>query len=152
MDIKIPDNVKEVIGKRGIKEADIEAVVKEAESSNKKLVKNGRNLAKKKIGDVLVYVDYDIDKGVLSKHAKVNSAYTHRIALQHIVNADGPSGWTCAHCNEAAAFGHVQMEYMTVKRNGPAVVCAKCGDSWAEEYLATKTLAAVEGLFEKKRA
>jgi hypothetical protein len=67
MDIKIPDNVKEVIGKRGIKEADIEAVVKEAESSNKKLVKNGRNLAKKKIGDVLVYVDYDIDKGVLSK-------------------------------------------------------------------------------------
>jgi hypothetical protein len=44
------------------------------------------------------------------------------------------------------------MEYMTVKRNGPALIDAATGDAWVEEYLAVKTLAAAEGLFEKKRA
>jgi hypothetical protein len=152
MDIKIPDPVKEVLGKRGIKEADVETVVKEAESSNKKLVANERNLAKKRIGDVMIYVDYATEKGVISKHVTVNTAYSHRMALGNLVNVDGPTVWTCAHCKELASYGHVQMEYMTVKRNGPAVVCAKCNDSWIEEYLATKTIAAAEGLFEKKRA
>ncbi|OPX64604.1 MAG: hypothetical protein A4E30_00505 [Methanomassiliicoccales archaeon PtaB.Bin215] len=50
------------------------------------------------------------------------------------------------------AQGHVEMEYMTVKRNGPALIDPATGDAWVEEYLAIKTLAAAEGLFEKKRA
>lgn len=60
--------------------------------------------------------------------------------------------WVCQHCKEEAQMGTVNMTYMGVTRSGPAIVCAKCGDAWVEEYLATKTIAAAEGLFEKKRA
>jgi hypothetical protein len=153
MDVKIPDQVKEVLGKRGIKEADIEDVVKTAESSNKKLVVKGtsKNIAKKVIGNATIYAVYETD-GLLKKHATLESAYSHRMSLGGIVNATDPTNYVCANCNQPAMYGHVEMEYMTVKRNGPAVVCTKCKDSWVEEFLATKTLAAAEGLFEKKRA
>ncbi len=152
MDVKIPNEVMEVIGKRGIKEADVKDVVMTAESAKKKLKSNGRNLAKKKIGDVTVYVDYELEKGILKEHANVKSAYSHRMSLGDIVNATDKTNWICVHCGEPAMAGHVAMTYMQVTRNGPAVVCQKCKDSWVEEYLATKTLAAAEGLFEKKRA
>jgi hypothetical protein len=153
MDVKIPDQVKEVLGKRGIKEADVEDVVKTAESTSKKLVVKGttKSIAKKRIGNVTVYAVYDID-GLLKKHADLESAYSHRMSLGKIVNSTDPTNYVCVSCNAPATYGHVEMEYMTVKRNGPAVVCTKCGDSWVEEFLATKTLAAAEGLFEKKRA
>ena len=152
MEIKIPNEVMELIGKRGIKKDDVKDVIETAESSNKKIVMGNRNLAKKIIGQAIVYVDYELDKGLLKKHATVKSAYSHRLMLGEIVNATDKSDWVCAHCNEPALYGHVAMTYMQVTRNGPAVVCPKCKDSWVEEYLATKTLAAVEGLFEKKRA
>jgi hypothetical protein len=153
MDIKIPDNVKEVLGKRGIKEADVDDVIKTAESSKKKLLVKGTSkfIAKKRIGDVTIYAVYETD-GMLTKHATLESAYSHRMKLGGIVNATNPSNYLCVHCNEPAMYGHTEMEYLTVKRNGPAVVCTKCMDSWVEEYLATLTLAAAEGLFEKKRA
>lgn len=152
MEITIPNEVMELIAKRGIKEADVKDVIETAESSNKKIVANGRNIAKKRIGEATIYVDYDLEKGLIRKHATVKSAYSHRLALGKIVNATDKSDWVCAHCNAPAMYGHVEMTYMQVTRNGPAVVCPKCNDSWVEEYLATKTLAAVEGLFEKKRA
>jgi hypothetical protein len=153
MDVKIPDQVKEVLGKRGIKEADVDDVIKTAESSNKKLLVKGtaKIIAKKRIGDVTIYAVYETD-GLLKKHATLDTAYSHRMKLGGIVNATDPTNYVCASCNEPAMYGHVEMEYMTVKRNGPAVVCTKCKDSWVEEYLATMTLAAAEGLFEKKRA
>lgn len=82
MDIKIPDNVKEVLGKRGIKEADVQDVIKTAESTGRKLTEKGgnRNLAKKRIGEVTVYADYTISGGV----ATVNSAYSHRMTLGEV--------------------------------------------------------------------
>ena len=56
------------------------------------------------------------------------------------------------HHNEKAIQGSANMTYMGVTRTGPAIVCPKCGDVWLEEYLATMTIAAAEGLFEKKKA
>ncbi len=148
MEAKFSSNVKELLGKRGLKEADVADVVKTAEASGRKLTKNGKNLAKKRIGEVTVYALYD-------QSGNVETAYSHRMQLGDIVKTtDQPemSEWTCKHCNEQAQQGTANMTYMSVTRSGPAIVCPRCGDSWVEEYLATKTLAAAEGLFEKKRA
>jgi len=153
MDAKMSDAVKETVGKRGLKEADVQEVINNAESTKKKAVnKSGRILAKKVINNVTIYADYNIEKGILKSDANLNSAYSHRMALGKVVNATEASDWTCAHCNEPAKLGTVEMSYIGVFRNGPAVVCTKCGDSWVEEYLATKTIAVAEGLFEKKKA
>jgi hypothetical protein len=154
MDIKATDQVKETIGKRGLKIDDVMDVVKTAEGANKKVVDkaSGRVIAKKVINNVTVYADYNVEKGILKSHANVNSAYSHRMTLGKIVNATEPPAWTCAHCNAQAFSGTAEMTYMGVTRNGPAIVCPKCNDVWVEEYLATKTLAAAEGLFEKKKA
>jgi hypothetical protein len=154
MDIKASDQVKETIAKRGLKVDDVMDVIKTAEGGNKKIVdKNtGKIIAKKVINNVTVYADYNVEKGILKSHANVGSAYSHRMSLGKIVNATEPCNWMCAHCNAPAFLGTAEMTYMAVSRNGPAVVCPKCGDVWVEEYLATKTLAAAEGLFEKKKA
>jgi hypothetical protein len=154
MDVKFSDSVKETLGKRGLKTSDIEEVIKAAEGENKKAVNKatGRAIAKKTLNNVTVYADYNVEKGILKSHANVNSGYSHRMVLGKIVNATGESEWTCAKDNSPCMQGTAEMTYMGVSRNGPAIVCTKCGDAWAEEYLATKTLAAAEGLFEKKKA
>jgi len=154
MDIKASDQVKETVAKRGLKVDDVMDVIKTAEGSNKKVMDKatGKIIAKKVINNVTVYADYNVEKGILKSHANVNSAYSHRMALGKIVNATEPSAYMCVHCNAQAFQGTAEMSYMAVSRNGPAIVCPKCGDVWVEEYLATKTLAAAEGLFEKKKA
>jgi DNA-directed RNA polymerase subunit RPC12/RpoP len=154
MDFKATDQVKETIGKRGLKVDDVMDVVKTAEQDNKKIIdkSTGKIIAKKVINNVTVYADYNIEKGILKSHANVNSAYSHRMTLGKIVNASEPAPYTCAHCNAQTSYGTAEMSYIGVSRNGPAVVCPKCGDVWVEEYLATKTIAAAEGLFEKKKA
>lgn len=150
MDVKIPDQVKELLGKRGIKEADVRDIINTAESTGKKLInKDGQTiLGKKMIGDTTMYAQYTIEGGV----ANLQTAYSHRLVLGNVVNEDGESDWRCDNCREAAVLGHVEMTYMEVTRNGPAIVCPRCKDAFAEEYLAVGTMAAVEGLFEKKRA
>jgi hypothetical protein len=46
----------------------------------------------------------------------------------------------------------IQMEYLNVVRSGPGLTTPDGATMMVEEYLATKTLAAAEGLFEKKKA
>ena len=151
MEVKT-EAIKEVLGKRGIKEADVEDVVKTAESSNVKFKKGNDNLGKKRIGDVTIYALYDMESGILKKTATVKTAYSHRMVLGDVQSVGDKSEWICAHCNEAVHQGQVNITYMTVNRSGPALVCPKCKTVMVEEYLAIKTLAAAEGLFEKKRA
>ncbi|NLI73664.1 MAG: hypothetical protein GX369_02665 [Euryarchaeota archaeon] len=148
MDAKFSDNVKEIMGKRGLKEADIVDVINTAESSNRKLVKNGINLAKKRIGEVTMYALYNDD-------GEVQSTYSHRMVLgDPIKTTDEPdlTEWVCKECNETAEVGSADMTYLGVTRTGPAVICPKCNDVWIEEYLAVQTIAAAEGLFEQKKA
>ncbi len=148
MDAKFSANAKDLMGKRGLKEADVADVVKTAVTTNRKITDGKNNIAKKRIGEVTVYAFYDND-------GNVESAYSHRMVLgEPVKTTDTPevTAWECTHCKEKAISGTVNMTYMGVTRSGPAIVCQKCGDSWVEEYLATKTIAAAEGLFEKKKA
>jgi hypothetical protein len=146
--VTIPADVKELIAKRGLKESDVLDVVNTAAQTNVYIKKGNMGLAKKVIGGLTVYVMSD-----LSGHgtAVVKSAYAHKMKLGKIVNVMNETEWK-THGGKAVAQGHVEIEYMTVKRNGPALVDPSTGDAWVEEYLAVKTLAAAEGLFEKKRA
>jgi hypothetical protein len=148
MQVTIPGNVKELVAKRGLKESDIIDVVNTAEKEKKYLKKGNDALAKKKIGNVMVYVMCDLSgKGT----AVVKTAYSHKMNLGKIVNLMTDSEWKTAD-GKAVSDGHIEVEYMTVKRNAPALVVPATGDSFIEEYLAVKTIAAAEGLFEKKRA
>jgi hypothetical protein len=148
MDAKFNANAKDLLGKRGLKEADVADVVKSATDSKRRISNGKECIAKKRIGEVTVYAVYDAI-------GEVKSAYSHRMVLgepQKTTDDPEKSEWKCVHCNEQAIQGTVTMTYMGITRSGPAVVCPKCGDSWVEEYLATKTIAAAEGLFEKKKA
>ena len=148
MDAKFSAEAKDLMGKRGLKEADVADVVKTAETSNRKVTNGKATLAKKRIGEVTVYAKYDASGNVCS-------AYSHRMVLgEPVKTTETPevTNWECLHCKEKAIAGTVNMTYMGITRSGPAIVCPKCGDSWVEEYLATKTIAAAEGLFEKKKA
>lgn len=146
--VTIPADVKELIAKRGLKESDVIDVVNTACQTGKYIKKGNEGLAKKTIGGLTVYVVSDLStKGT----AVVKTAYAHKMKLGKVVNVMTETEWK-THDGKPVAQGHVEMEYMTVKRNGPALVDPSTGDAWVEEYLAIKTLAAAEGLFEKKRA
>jgi hypothetical protein len=144
--------IKEMLGKRGIREADVEDVIKTAESSGMKFKKGIDYLGKKRVGDTTVYALYDTESGILRKSASVKTAYSHRMILGDVQFIGERTDWVCAHCNEAVHQGQVSITYMGVERSSPALVCPKCKTAMAEEYLAVKTLAAVEALFEKWRA
>jgi len=146
------DAVKELIGKRGLKVADVEDVVKTAESSGKKFTKKGTNLnlASKKIGDVTVYALYELESGILKKKAVVKTAYSHRVKLNKVDQTGPESDWMMG--NDPVHTATLNLEYMTVVRSGPGLASKDGSVMMVEEYLATRTLAAAEGLFEKKRA
>lgn len=146
--VTIPANVKELIAKRGLKESDVIDVVNTAAQTGKYIKKGNDGLAKKTIGGLTVYVVSDLSG---SGTAVVKTAYAHKMTLGKVVNVMAETDWK-THAGKPIAQGHVDMEYMTVKRTGPALVDPATGDAWVEEYLAVKTLAAAEGLFEKKRA
>ncbi len=98
------------------------------------------------------YALYDMQSGILKKSATVKTAYSHRMELGDVQSIGDRTDWVCAHCNEAVHQGQVDVTYLTVSRSAPALVCPKCKVTMVEEYLAVKTMAAAEGLFEKKRA
>lgn len=152
MEVKMSDAVKEMIGKRGIKAENVEEVVKNAESSGKKFTKKGtnHNLAMKMVGDITMYVAYDLESGILKKTAVVTTAYSHRVKLLKNQSMGAVTEWVMG--NMPVHTATVELEYMTVHRSGPGLSSADGSLIMVEEYLATKTLAAAEGLFEKKRA
>jgi len=152
MEIKMSDAVKEVMGKRGIKQADVEDVVKTAVSSGKMFFLKGENrhLACKKVGDLTVYADFELESGILKKTATVKSAYAHRIKLNKVDSFGEVTNWMMGTTPVHQAT--IQMEYLNVVRSGPGLTTPDGATMMVEEYLATKTLAAAEGLFEKKKA
>lgn len=148
MEVIMSDAVKELIGKRGLKVADVEEVVK----NGKAIQKKGTNhyIAAKMVGDVTAYAEYDLESGILKKKANVTAAYSHRIKLVKVDKLDEVSDYVMG--STPVHNATLQMEYMTVVRSGPGLATADGSVMMVEEYLATKTLAAAEGLFEKKRA
>lgn len=148
MEYVISDAVKEVLAKRGLKEADIKATIEYAESSKDKITDGKRFLAKKVFGDLTVYADYCLEGG----KAVVNAGYAHRMKILDIVLDTGDSAWTYVKTGAKVRTGHANLTFMGATRSGPALVESKSGQAWFEEYLAASALAAAEGLFEQKRA
>lgn len=72
------DNVAEIMEERGINEDDIRAVIAAAEESGEKLVDGARSLAKKRLDNVTVYVEYTSEDDGFD----VADVYSHRVALK----------------------------------------------------------------------
>jgi hypothetical protein len=152
MDYVISDQVKELIAKRGLKQADVEEVVKSGVDLKTTFNQKGtnRHLACKKINGVTIYADFELESGILKKKAVIKSAYSHRASLNSVQHLGEESNWICN--GNPVCNATVELEYMTVKRSGPGLATKDGKIIMVEEYLATKTIAAAEGLFEKKRA
>lgn len=148
MEITFTKEAKEVLDKRGLKEADIKAVIENAEANKDKIFNGTKYIAKKEIGDLTVYADYT-KKG---DKITVNSGYSHRMKILDIVMNTDETEWK--YCkNGATVFkGHTDLTYLGATRSGPALVEPTSGQSWFEEYLAAGALTTAEGLFAQKRA
>ena len=59
MDARFTNEVKELLGKRGLKESDVAEVVKNAMSSGHMLTQGDKHLGKKRIGEVTIYALFD---------------------------------------------------------------------------------------------
>lgn len=83
MQLKISEQVKQVMTDRHIYEEDIKAVIEAAEVSGEKLYQPGTNkfLAKRKLGNATFYAVYSPtgDDGF-----EVHSAYSHRSELEGV--------------------------------------------------------------------
>jgi hypothetical protein len=152
MDYVISDQVKELIAKRGLKQSDVEDVIKSGVELKQTFNQKGtsRHIACKKINGVTIYADFELESGILKKKAVLKSAYSHRASLNSVQNLGEESNWLFQ--GNPVYNATVELEYMTVKRSGPALATKDGKLIMVEEYLATKTIAAAEGLFEKKRA
>ena len=148
MDITISKDVKAVLDKRGLKEADIKAVIENAEKNKDKIYNGTKFIAKKEIGDVTVYADY-CKKG---DKITVNSGYSHRMKILAIVMDTEDTEWKYCKNGAVVRKGHTDLTYLGATRSGPALVEPKSKESCFEEYLAAGALTAAEGLFAQKRA
>ena len=68
------ENVSALLEERGITAEDVNAVVAWGEAEGGKLVDGDKNLAKKKLNNTMVYVEYMAD-------ATVIDVYSHRVTL-----------------------------------------------------------------------
>ncbi len=73
MDIKL-NAVTELMEERGITAEDINAVVAFGEGEGGKLIDGDKNLAKKRLNNVMFYVEYTSD-------GTVTDVYSHRVVL-----------------------------------------------------------------------
>lgn len=148
MDITIPKEVKEVLDKRGLKEADIKAVIENAEANKDKIYNGCKYIAKKEIGDITVYADYKKEGDKIT----VNSGYSHRMKILDIVMSTDDTDWKYCKNGKPLKKGHTDLTYLGATRSGPSLVEPESGQSWFEEYLAAGALTTAEGLFAQKRA
>jgi len=144
----ISEDVKKTIESRGLKVADIEKLISGAEASKDKITNGSKFIAKKVLGDVVVYADYS----VAGSDITVNSGYAHKMKLLDIVMDTADSEWTYCKNNAKVRKGHTNLTYNGATRSAPSLVDPVSGESWIEEYLAAKTIAVAEMLFSQKRA
>lgn len=146
MAVKISKEVQAVIEKRGLKVADIEAVIKDC--GNDKITNGKQFIAKKVVKDVTIYARWTENGG----DAVVEAGYCHKMKILDIVLEGEDSEWKYVKTGAVIKKGHTNLTYMGATRSGPSLVEPKSGQSWFEEYLAAGALTAAEGLFQQKRA
>jgi transposase-like protein len=147
-EIVIPDAVKAAFEKGGLKVDDIKKLINGAEASKDKIVSGARCIAKKVMGDVTVYADYNAAGDKLT----VNSVYSHKMKILDIVMDTADSDWIYAKNGAKVRKGHTNLSFVGATRSAPSLVEPTSGESWLEEYLAAKTIAVAEMLFSQKRA
>ncbi len=148
MEITFTKEAKELLEKRGLKEADVKAVIENAEANKDKIYNGAKFIAKKEIGDLTVYADYTKSGDKIT----VNSAYSHRMKILDIVLQTDETEWKYCKNGATCYKGHTDLTYLGATRSGPSLVEPTSGQSWFEEYLAAGALTAAEGLFAQKRA
>lgn len=137
---------KELIEKRGLKDADVIGIVDGCGDDKIFNKEKGLFIAKKEIGELTVYA-------VFNEAGEVQSAYSHKMKVLDIVlEGEEDSGWVYCKNNAAVKNGHTNLTYLGATRSGPSLTEPVSGNSWFEEYLAVGALAAAEGLFQQKRA
>ncbi|MCL2142763.1 MAG: hypothetical protein FWH44_00660 [Methanomassiliicoccaceae archaeon] len=144
----ISDEVAKTIESRGLKVDDIKKVIEAAEAAKDKITNGSKCIAKKTLGDVVVYADYSAEGGKI----RINSGYAHKMKLQDIVMDTADTEWKYVKTGAKIRKGHTNLSYMGATRSAPSLVDPASGESWIEEYLAAKTLAVAEMLFSQKRA
>ena len=137
---------KEVMEKRGLKEADIIGIVDGCGDEKIFNKEKGLYIAKKEIGEITAYA-------VFNEAGEVQSAYSHRMKILDIVlPGEEDSGWVYCKNGKPCFQGHTNLTYLGATRSGPSLTEPESGSSWFEEYLAAGALTAAEGLFQQKRA
>ncbi|MDW7732342.1 MAG: hypothetical protein SCH66_07930 [Methanolobus sp.] len=152
MDIKISEELDNLLKDNGIKKEEIQEVIDNAESNGTKLkARDGDLVLAKGVSDNLtMYAVYSPTELV--------DVYAHKMNILgltggelHDVASDDASDWTCAKCGEIALERNVDMTYMGVTRPGPGLVCPKCNEFYVSAGVA-KTLKTAESILEEKRA
>ena len=141
----ISENAKKTIEDKGLKVAEIEKLVADAQGSKDMITNGTKFIAKKVIGDMTVYADF-------SEDGSVNSVYTHKMKILDIVMDTADSEWTYVKNGKPVRKGHTNLTFNGATRSAPTLVEPSSGESWLEEYLAAKTIAVAEHLFTQKRA
>ena len=136
---------KEIIEKRGLKEADVIGIVDGCGDDRIYNKEKGLFIAKKEIGELTVYAVFD-------KNMEIQSAYSHKMKILDIVLVGDDTEWKYCENGAVVKAGHTNLTYLGATRSGPSLVEPESGQSWFEEYLANGALAAAEGLFQQKRA
>lgn len=152
MDIKITEELENLLKDNGLKKEEIQEIIDNAESSGHKLkAKEGDlSIAKGASENLTVYAVYNPSELV--------NVYTHKMSVLGVTGGemkeleyDTSSDWTCVKCDEGAQERNVDMSYLDVTRPGPGIVCPKCGDVYVSEGVA-HTLKTAESILEEKRA
>ncbi|WP_406657638.1 hypothetical protein V7O62_03525 [Methanolobus sp. ZRKC2] len=152
MDIKITEEMDNLLKDNGIKKEEIQEIVDNAESNGTKLKARDGDLsiAKGVSDNVTMYAIYSPSELV--------DAYAHKMSILgltggelHDIASDDESEWECTKCGEIALERNVDMTYMGVTRPGPGLVCPKCSEFYISSGVA-KTLKTAESILEEKRA
>ena len=141
----VSEEVKKTIESRGLKVADIEKLVADAQKSKDMITNGSKFIAKKVMGDMTVYADFNED-------GSINSGYAHKMKILDIVMDTADSEWTYVKNGKPLRKGHTNLTFNGATRSAPSLVEPSSGESWLEEYLAAKTIAVAEMLFTQKRA
>jgi len=77
MNVKVSEELREMMEERGIKDCDMEEVLQNAENERLYIEGDNRFLAKKRLGNFTVYVEYAAEDEI-----QVLNVYGHRVALK----------------------------------------------------------------------
>jgi predicted RNA-binding Zn-ribbon protein involved in translation (DUF1610 family) len=153
MDLKITEQLDNLLKDNGVKKEEIREVIKNAEPNGQKLKsKDGKTCIAKGVSENLtIYAVYSA--------SELLDVYTHKMNILGVtggeikpVEYDDASDWICAKCGEVALERNVDMSYLGVTRPGPGLVCPICGEMYVSAGMAKSTLKTAEAILEEKRA